>query len=132
MVSGAALPEPFLRFELESTLARLGLIAMPDTAHWAALRRGVHTLGRIGGSQRVHNHVVVPLSRVLGYGDPLRQEPVVTREGPEDGGWLLTDTTTSLRTWAIAAETDLDAPRRAGRAYRFSPTRSAQRELRAC
>jgi hypothetical protein len=131
IASGAALPEPFLRFELEPTLIRLGLLAAPDPAHWTALRRGVHTLGRIGGPQRVHNHVVAPLSRVLGYGDPARQEAVTTREGPEDGGWLLPGPSVALRTWSIATETDLDSPRRAGRAYRFSPTRSAQRVLRA-
>ncbi len=130
-VSGAALPAPFLRFELEATLTRLGLLIPPDSAQWTALRRGVRTLGRIGGPQRVHNHVIAPLSRVLGYQEPAKQEPIVTREGPEDGGWLLTGSGATLRTWSIATETDLDAPRRGGRAYRFSPTRAAQRVLRA-
>ena len=129
--SGAALPEPFLRFELEPTLIRLGLLLAPDPGQWTALRRGLHTMGRIGGPQRVHNHVVAPLSRVLGYGDPARQDPVTTREGPEDGGWLLPGPSMALRTWSVATETDLDSPRRAGRAYRFSPTRAAQRVLRA-
>lgn len=130
-VSGAALPEPFLRFELEATLIRLGLASAPDADCWTALRRGVRTLGRTGGPQRVHNHIVVPLSRMLGYQDPAKQEPIVTREGPEDGGWLLHGPSAALRTWSIATETDLDAPNRAGRAYRFSPTRAAQRVLRA-
>jgi hypothetical protein len=71
------------------------------------------------------------LSLVLGYGDPSRQEPVVTREGPEDGGWVLAGPGAALRTWSIATDSDLDAPRRSGRAYRFSPMRSAQRVLRA-
>ena len=131
IVTGPALPEPFLRFELEPTLTRLGLLTPPNHALWLALRRGVHTLGRISGSQGVNNHVIVPLSRILGYSEPVRQEPVTTREGPEDGGWLLPGTGVALRTWSIATETDLDAPRRAGRAYRFSPTRAAQRVLRA-
>ena len=128
---GAALPEPFLRFELEPILARHGLLRAPDPAHWTALRRGIRGLGRIGGPQRVHNHVVAPLSRVLGYGDPTRQEGVLTREGAEDGGWVLTTPGTILRAWSIATEADLDAPRRSGRAYRFSPMRSALRVLRA-
>ena len=84
-------------------------------------------IGRIGGPQRVHNHVVAPLARVLGYGDPKHGETVDTREGREDGGWILAGPGAALRTWAIATEADLDAPRRTGRAYRFSPMRSAQR-----
>ena len=130
-VGGAALPEPFLRFELEAVLSRHGLLRPPDPAHWTALRRAVRGLGRIGGPQRVHNHVVAPLSPVLGYGDPARGEAVVTREGPEDGGWVLAGPGATLRTWSIATGSDLDAPRRSGRAYRFSPMRSAQRVLRA-
>ena len=130
-VGGAALPEPFLRFELEAVLSRHGLLRKPDATHWTAVRRGIRGLGRIGGPQRVHNHVVAPLSLVLGYGDPSRQETVVTREGPEDGGWVLAGPNAALRTWSIATDSDLDAPRRSGRAYRFSPMRSAQRVLRA-
>ena len=130
-VSGAALPEPFLRFELETILSRHQLLCEPDPAHWAAVRRGIRTLGRIGGPQRVHNHVVAPLAPLLGYADPTRHDPVVTREGPEDGGWILAGPGTILRTWSVATEADLDAPRRNGRAYRFSPMRSAQRVLRA-
>ena len=36
-----------------------------------------------------------------------------------------------LRAWSFASGTDLDAPHRSGRAYRFSPMRSAQRVLLA-
>ena len=36
-----------------------------------------------------------------------------------------------LRAWSLASDTDLDAPHRTGRAYRFSPMRSAQRVLLA-
>ncbi len=36
-----------------------------------------------------------------------------------------------LRAWSFATDTDLDAPHRSGRAYRFSPMRSAQRVLLA-
>ena len=130
-VSGSALSEPFMRFELETTLIRLGLLGIPDPALWNALRRALRTLGRIAGQQRVHTHVIVPLARMIGYDDPVRQGGVATREGPEDGGWLLTAPGIALRAWSVATDTDLDAPRRSGRAYRFSPTRSAQRVLRA-
>jgi N-6 DNA Methylase len=130
-VAGAALPEPFLRFELEGVLKHHGLLREPDPTHWTALYRGIRGLGRTGGAQRVHNHVVAPLSRVLGYDNAARQDDVPTREGAEDGGWLLGAPGGRLRTWSIATDADLDTPRRAGRAYRFSPTRSAQRVLRA-
>ena len=131
-VSGAALTEPFLRFELGATLTRLGLPLTPDPASWAALRRALGSLGGTSGPQRVHMHVIAPLARALGYGDVIRQQPVATREGPEDGGWLLSGPEGApLRAWSIATDTDLDAPRRAGRAYRFSPARTAQRVLRA-
>lgn len=129
--SGAALPEPFLRFELEPTLMRLGLLMTPDPVGWIALRRGLRTVGQVAGPQRVNSHVVAPLAGLLGYQPPERQEPIVTREGPEDGGWLLRHGETAIRAWSVAAETGLDTPRRSGRAYRFGPTRSAQRVLRA-
>ena len=89
-VTGFALPEPFLRFELEPALNRLGLLHPIDPARWAEMQRGVRTLGRIGGPQRVFRHVVAPLANLLGYGPPTRQTPVRTREGLEDGGWLMT------------------------------------------
>ena len=85
-----------------------------------------------GGPQRVCNQVLVPLAHCLGYGVPLRQDEVSTREGMEDGGWLMQARCgTTLRAWSVGFETDLDAPHRSGRAYRFSPTRSAQRVLLA-
>ncbi len=131
-VAGPGLPEPFLRFELAPTLTRLGLLTEPDPAGWLALRAGVRSLGRIAGPQRVHQHVIVPLARLLGYEPPNRGAPVTTRDGPEDGGWLLSGPdSTSLRVWPVGSDTVLDAPRRSGRAYRFSPSRSASRVLRA-
>ena len=55
-----------------------------------------------------------------------------TREGLEDGGWLMqAPCGARLRAWSVGVEIDLDAPHRSGRAYRFSPTRSAQRVLLA-
>jgi hypothetical protein len=50
----------------------------------------------------------------------------------EDGGWLMQSPCgAKLRAWSVGVEVDLDAPHRSGRAYRFSPTRSAQRVLLA-
>ena len=113
-VAGPALPEPFLRFELPDLLTRLGLLPKPSRSAaqgWDTLRRTVRTLAGEGGPLRVHNHVIAPLAPCLGYGPPQRQEPVATREGPEDGGWSMqTAGGARLRTWSVGADTSLDAP----------------------
>lgn len=136
-VFGPALPEPFVRFELESYLGRAGLL--PKTtgdegralqARWEAYRRRIKALSA-GGKERVYNQIVMPLVEPLGYGRLQREDPVRTREGDEDGGSTLVtdDGATLLRVWTVALGTDLDAPSRRGTAYRFSPSRSAQRVL---
>lgn len=129
---GPALPEPFVLGELAACLTRMGLLKPAHACErgWSAVRRQLRTLGA-GGKLHVHNHVVAPLADVLGYAAPARHEDVVTREGSEDGGWLLAARAVQLRAWSVDADTDLDAPHRSGRAYRFSPTRSAQRVLLA-
>lgn len=130
---GSALPEPFVLFELHAHLRRLGLLASdskPLEQQWGTLRR---QLRLIGGAQRVCNHVIAPLADCLGFDRPVRQEDIETREGDEDGGWLLrTSSGERLRAWSFGTDTSLDAPRRAGSAYRFSPMRSAFRVLLAC
>ena len=131
-IGGTALPEAFVRFDLDATITRLGLITTIDALAWRDLRRGLHAIGRIAGPQRVQSQLLAPLARALGYGKPIRQEPVMTREGEEDGGWLVAGAEgRALRLWAVSTETPLDSPNRAGRAYRFSPTRAACRVLRA-
>ncbi|MBV9248621.1 MAG: hypothetical protein JO227_05165 [Acetobacteraceae bacterium] len=134
-LSGPALPEPFVRFELAGLLARLGLLPPSNPAleqTWSKLRRTLGGLGGSGGPQRVHNHVIAALADSLGFARPIRQQQIATREGPEDGGWLLrTPDGASLRAWSVSAGVDLEAPNRRGSAYRFSPTRSAQRVLLA-
>ena len=130
---GSALPEAFVRFELDAQLSRLGLLSHTEGTsferEWNVLRR---QLRLIGGAQRVCNHVIAPLAERLGFDRPLRQDDVVTREGVEDGGWLLRAACGGrLRAWTFGADVDLDAPRGSGRAYRFSPTRSSMRVLLA-
>jgi hypothetical protein len=129
--SGSAFPEPFVRFELAERLAGLGLLRQRGIERdWAEFHRRLRSAG--GGQQRVCNHVLAPLAKTLGYGEPVRQQEVATREGTEDGGWLLHAASgTDLRAWAFAAGTDLDVPHRNRRAYRFSPMRSASRVLAA-
>ncbi|HVC60598.1 MAG TPA: hypothetical protein VND19_09595 [Acetobacteraceae bacterium] len=131
--SGPGLPEAFLRFELGEVLGRLGLLPKSGRLFeqgWDMVRRQVRALGGAGGPLRVTNHIIAPLAPRLGYGTPQRQAAVTTREGPEDGGWLMhAPDTARLRAWSVATDSDLDAPHRSDRAYRFSPTRSASRVL---
>jgi len=131
--SGPALPEPFVRFELTAQLTRLGLLTNGQgrlfERNWNVLRRQFRSSG---GPQSVCNHVVVPLAGLLGFDAPARQVDVATREGNEDGGWLTqAPCGARLRAWSFGTDTDLDAPHRSGRAYRFGPMRSAQRVLLA-
>jgi hypothetical protein len=131
--SGPALPEPFVRFELTAQLNRLGLLTLSQGRNferdWSALRRQFRSSG---GPQSVCNHIVAPLADRLGFDAPARQADVATREGIEDGGWLMqAPSGARLRGWSFAMDTDLDAPHRTGRAYRFSAMRSAQRVLLA-
>jgi hypothetical protein len=145
---GPALPEPFVKGQLETLLARRGLLprlkageAKSLQERWEVVRRRLRMLGGQGGAIRVAQHVLEPLASELGYASCTREPAVATREGEEDGGWLMrtgdgaaTGAATGaavLRGWAVAVGTDLDAPNRRGRAYRFSPSRVAQRVLLA-
>ena len=130
---GPALPEPFVSYELTPQLTRLGLLAnLQGRAFelgWSTFRRQLRCSL---GPQSVCNHIIAPLAERLSFGPPTQQHDVMTREGIEDGGWLMCGCGgAQLRAWAFARDTNLDAPHRTGRAYRFSPMRSAQRVLLA-
>ncbi len=121
VLSGPAMTAPFLH----DGLARV--LDLPDGLDhgWDTLRASL----RGGGAQRVHRQVTVKLATALGYDNPKRQDAVTTREGPEDGGWLMrAPNGVRLRAWSVGSDTDLDA---AGRFARTSPTRIAQRVLMA-
>jgi len=136
---GPALPEPFVKLQLEGELKKRKLLpntkgdegrAMQD--RWEVYRRKLRALGEHGGERRVASHVLEPLVERLGYKQLEPQAEVITREGPEDGGWLYTAADGRvLRAWSVGLGVDLDAPSRRGRAYRFSPSRVAQRVLLA-
>jgi len=136
---GPALPEPFVLNNLEGKLNDLRLLPrnVGDEGRalqqaWEVFRRKLRDLGEHGGDRRVLSHVLEPLASQLGYVTLTPQESVITREGAEDGGSLfLTPEGKKLRVWAAALGTDLDAPNRRGRAYRFSASRVAQRVLLA-
>jgi len=136
--TGPALPEPFVRFEMENELSRLDLLPKMTgdkgrelSEFWIYYRRKLYDLGVRGGELRVNNHVIIPLLKCLGY-DQLRVDgKTETREGWEEAGSLMTtaDGSASLRVWCINYDEDLDAPARRGAAYRFSHQRIAQRVL---
>lgn len=135
---GPALPEPFVKFELEKHLRERQLLPRADGAEgralqerWEVYRRKLRALGEQGGDLRVASHVLAPLTERLGYASFERQTEVGTREGLEDGGWLMRGEGSTLRCWSVELGTDLDAPNLRGRAYRFSPARVAQRVLLA-
>jgi hypothetical protein len=136
-VFGPALPEPFVRFDLEAQLARLKLWPRPTgepgkafAARWEVYRRRLRRLNE-GGPQRVYSHVLAPLAEDLGYTRVERCEAETrTREGMEDAGWqFVAPDGTTLRAWSCAHDVHLDAPSKRGDAYRFSPTRIAERVL---
>ena len=137
--SGPALPEPFVRFELERELGRRKLLPKTTGAEgrelqesWQVYRRKLRDQISQGGAVRVRNHVIEPLVPRLGYQRLDDAPEVETREGLESGGYLLADSNGArLRVWSTAFAEDLDAPARRGRAYRFSHTRIAQRVLLA-
>lgn len=136
---GPALPEPFVKFELEKELSRLRLL--PKTTgtegrqireNWNVYRRKLRDLTNSGGPLRVQNHVIEPLVSLLGYNRLENAPAVQTREELEPGGVLLLgEDGAKLRAWATAFNEDLYAPSKRGRAYRFSHLRIAQRVLLA-
>jgi hypothetical protein len=139
--AGAALPEPFVKFELEAQLQKFKLLPRLSREESAAqddafdhLRRKLRRLGQEAGPHRVADHVLAPLAEQLGYTRFAQEdEPVVTREGQESAGWRMVtaDGAHALRAWAVDLGADLDAPSKRGRAYRFSHARIAERVLLA-
>jgi hypothetical protein len=138
-VFGPALPEPFVRFDLEGQLARLKLWPRPTgepgkafAACFEVYRKRLRRLHE-GGPQRVCSHVLEPLAGNLGYDRVERCDAETqTLEGMEDAGWqFVAADGTTLRAWSCAHDVHLDAPSKRGEAYRFSPTRIAERVLDA-
>ena len=112
-LAGSAITDAFLRDGLEDAL---GLKDAPDTS-WKPLS------GSLG---------VAKLATILGYGRPMPQDTVATREGQEGGGWILpTAGSAKLRVWIVPGDVDLEGSDRSIRYHRTSPTRVAQRVLLA-
>jgi hypothetical protein len=136
---GSAISESFALNDLEALLTKERLLEKATGAarkqldeSWESYRRKIRALGDQGGALRVRHHVLDPLAERLGYGAPTAADAVQTREDEEDGGFLYsTNDGAKLRAWAVDLGTDLDAPNQRGRAYRFSPSRVAERVLLA-
>lgn len=138
--SGPALPEPFVKFELEKELNKRKLLTKTTGSDgkqlkrdWDVYRRVLRSLAASGGALRVRNHVIEPLKSLLGYEHIESAPDVQTREERESGGSLLitADGQAHLRVWTTSYDEDLFAPSKRGRAYRFSHLRIAQRVLLA-
>ncbi|MEI7892361.1 MAG: hypothetical protein WCI05_04690 [Myxococcales bacterium] len=141
--AGPAMPEPFVKYRLEELLTKKKLLGKSTgdktlQESWQAYRNKLRSLGEQGLEQRVLHHVLEPLVERLGWQLLDKADPATTREGQEAGGYLLriapsqgeTDAP-HLRAWVYPVGTDLDAPNKRGRAYRFSPGLVAQRVLLA-
>ncbi len=137
---GPALPEPFVKSQLEKELAKHKLLpkTIGEEGHilkekWTFYCAKLKALATTGGPLRVRNHVIDPLIEILGFTHLESAPDVETREGREAGGYLLTSNegSSKLRVWTTAFDEDLYSPARRGRAYRFSHLRIAQRVLLA-
>lgn len=142
-LGGPALPEPFVRFELERSLSKLKLLPEVsglggDTVRekWKALQRKIRDISPNSGPIATSNKVLEPLVERLGYGSIKDAPEVQTREGLESGGAIMVVPGNDagvlhLRCLSTDYDADLDAPTKRGHAYRYSPTRVAQRVLLA-
>lgn len=133
---GPALPEPFVRLELERQLQKHNLL--PDARQdafetgYELIRTKLRGMSPNAGPLAIRNRLIEPMVERLGYQSLEPAPAVVTREGEEDGGILLRGPdSVNLRCWSTGFDADLDAPTKRGRAYRYSPVRVAQRVLLA-
>lgn len=138
-ITGPALPEPFVKLNLEGEIRSLlppstGEEAAALRQWWNTYRNHLRLLVSQGGPRRVQNQVIEPLLECPGFGYRRLESAgeVQTREGMEDGGaFLASESGDRLRFYAAGLDEDLDAPARRGEAYRFSLTRIASRVLLA-
>lgn len=128
---GPALPEAFVQHELEGILGKALPSAKEVDGLWHALHKALREPLSNAGAIRVRNMVVMSWAKGVGYEELFTAEQVKTREGLEDGGWILPSSKGNLRVWSYEYETDLDAPTKRGLNHRFSPTRVAERVLLA-
>ena len=129
---GPALPEAFVRHELEKQLGTSLPKEKAAEPHWEEYRKAIRQpLTGQSGRWRVKNVVLDPLAGLLGYQVGPGGDAVVTREGAEGPGLLLRNGDVAIRAFPVDYLGDLDAPIEAGQTYRFTPQRIAERILLA-
>lgn len=129
--AGPLLTPGFAAHGLPTLLSQHGLYPTDPAAGWRSINQGLRDFAATGGPIRVLHHIVNPLATALGYSEVRREEAISTRQGPEDGGYLLrTPVGASLRVWPIGSDVDLDTLSKRGAASRVSPLRRASRVLR--
>ncbi len=129
--AGPLLVPAFTAHVLPALLSRLGLYPTDAAGTWQPIHRGLREFAAAGGPVRVLRHVINPVAAAIGYSEIQREEEIATRDGPEDGGYMLrTRSGPCLRTWPVASDIDLDSPAKRGAAARVSPLRQAGRVLR--
>jgi hypothetical protein len=130
--AGPLLSPGFAARALPALLSKHGLYPDDTVIAWRTIYRGLQDFASAGGPVRVLHHIVNPIRTAVGYGETRREDMIATREGLEDGGYLLrVQNGSSLRVWPLGSDTDLDTPSKRGAATRISPLRRAGRVLRA-
>lgn len=132
LFSGPALPEAFVRHELEKLLATY--LPKPKAVQddWEKYRKELRKpLTLQSGRFRVKNLVLDPLAELVGYESKPGGDPVHTREGLEGPGFLWQQGKVQIRVFPCDYQADLDAPAEKGLTYRHTPQRIAERILLA-
>jgi hypothetical protein len=129
---GPALPEAFVRHELEKMLGTHLPKARAVQGEWEKFRKSLRQpLTLQSGRWRIKNVVLDPLLASLVYEAQPAGDPVRTREGPEGPGLLWGQDTVRIRAFPSDYQADLDAPAQKGLTYRHTPQRIAERILLA-
>jgi hypothetical protein len=132
LFQGPALPEAFVRHELEKMLGTHLPKPRAVQGDWEKLRKSLRQpLTLQSGRWRIKNVVLDPLLASLGYEAQPAGDPVRTREGPEGPGLLWGRDAVRIRAFPCDYQADLDAPAEKGLTYRHTPQRIAERILLA-
>jgi hypothetical protein len=131
LFQGPALPEAFVRHELEKLLGAHLPKPRAVQGQWEKYRKSLRQpLTLQSGRWRIKNIVLDPLAALLGYEVKPGGDPVRTREGLEGPG-LLWQQNPTIRVFFHDYQADLDAPAEKGFTYRHTPQRIAERILLA-
>jgi hypothetical protein len=132
LFQGPALPEAFVRHELEKMLGTHLPKPRSVQGDWEKFRKSLRQpLTLQSGRWRIKNVVLDPLLASLGYEAQPAGDPVRTREGPEGPGLLWGRDAVRIRAFPCDYQADLDAPAEKGLTYRHTPERIAERILLA-